>query len=405
MSPQSPPLPPRLVLVANARMPSQRAQSVQVANAAVGFERAGVQVTVVHARRRDTREAPAEDVFRALLAGGLPEGTAPGLVAAPCVDWIDRVPRSGQFLPARLQEWSFGRSAARIVTRRFPSARVIARDVEVAHALRSQGARVAWEIHRLPGGRLRRGMARRALDAGVLPLAISGGVAEDVQSVLGVSRDRIHVAHDAIDPSFVEAMPSRAEARLRLGLDADKPVVLYAGGLLRWKGVETLVEAGRGDGLGGAQVVIVGGMDQDVRDLEETVGFEPNVRVDGFKPAREIPTYLAAADLAVVPNRRAPRISSHYTSPLKVFESLAAGLPLVVSDLPSMRDVLDEKTAVFVEPESPEDLARGVRELLDDSGRRARMAEAGRERVRSNTWEARARKILSIFDSAGAATP
>ena len=66
------------------------------------------------------------------------------------------------------------------------------------------------------------------------------------------------------------------------------------------------------------------------------------MRIDGFRPAGDVPLYLAAADVGVVPNRAAPRISSHYTSPLKVFEALASGLPLVVSDLPSLRDVLDE---------------------------------------------------------------
>lgn len=395
----------QIVLAANARMPSVRAQSVQIASAAVGFEKAGARTTIVHARRRDTPDMPAGEVFQRSIAGSTPGAGLPGLVAAPCVDWIDRVPRSLQFLPARAQEMSFGRSAAKIIRARFQDALVVARDVEVAHALRARGRRLAWEVHRVPGGRWRRRLARRTLASGVLPIAISGGVADDLARHFALEREGIPVLHDAVDPAFARSMPARAEARDRLGLDAGRPVVLYAGGLMEWKGVDTLVDAARGDALGEAQVLIVGGMDKDVERLRRLAQGEPAVRVDGFRPAPEIPTYLAAADIAVVPNRRAPRISSHYTSPLKVFEAMAAGLPLVVSDLPSLRDVLDDETAVFVEPENPAALGRALIELLIDPDRRERLAAAALARVSDNTWEARAERILQLFRSAESSAP
>ncbi|MDG1491109.1 MAG: glycosyltransferase, partial [Planctomycetota bacterium] len=112
----------------------------------------------------------------------------------------------------------------------------------------------------------------------------------------------------------------------------------------------------------------------------------------------EIPLFLAAADVGVVPNRRTPRISSHYTSPLKVFEAMAARLPLVVSDLPSLRDVLRADEAVFVEPESPEALGRGVVELLEDAEGRRAMAARAHESVQANTWGARARRLLTFME-------
>lgn len=382
----------RVVIVANARMPSARAQSVQLAQAARGFRQAGADVTVIHARRRDTPVAAHPDhVFQKLLSAGTRDGVA-DLVAIPCLDWIDRVPRRLQFLPARAQEWTFGRGAARRVRASFEGAFVLVRDVEVADALRGR-ERVAWEVHRVPGGRLRRRMAARALAAGVLPIAISRGVAEDLEQCFSLARP-VAVEHDAVDEALVDSLPGRGPSRAALGLDQDAPVVLYAGGLMRWKGVGVLVEAARDPRLRSAQIVIVGGMERDVQELRAAASGLANVRIDGYRPAPDIPAYLSAADVAVVPNRRSPRISSHYTSPLKVFESLAARLPLVVSDLPSLRDVLDDECASFVEAEDPSALAGAVQQLIEDPSLRAKRAEAGANRVLLHTWSARSARIL-----------
>jgi len=77
---------------------------------------------------------------------------------------------------------------------------------------------------------------------------------------------------------------------------------------------------------------------------------------------------------------------------------MAAGLPLVVSDLPSLRDVLRPDEAVFVEPESPEALGRGIAGLLADADHRRAMAARARESVQANTWGARARRILTFME-------
>ena len=405
MSDPVPPEPP-LILAANARMPSARAQSVQLCRAAQAFQGAGVDTVVLHAARRDTPNVRPEDVWAQLTTlptASTSEGDAiaprrgwPGLMAASCVDWIDLVPRPLQFLPARLQEWSFGRSAARIIKGRFQGARVLARDLEIAiHLLGRPG--VALEIHRVPGGRTRRRWLRRCVDRGMPVVAISGGVRDDLEA-LGVAPDRITVEHDAHDPALVDALPERGAAREALGLDLDAGVVLYAGGLLRWKGVDVLLDAARKDLLDGATVLIVGGMEADIAALRKRASGLASVRILGHRPAHEIPLFLAAADVGVVPNRRTPRISSHHTSPLKVFEAMAAGLPLVVSDLPSLRNVLRSDEAVFVEPESPEALGRGIAGLLADADHRRNIAARAREAVEANTWGARARRILTFME-------
>ena len=374
---------PPLVLVANARMPSKRAQSLQLAQVAAAFDAQGVETTLLHARRTGTPRLAAEKLWEHY---GVTSRAR--VEAIPCWDWIDRVPRRCQYLPARLQEWSFARGAARRVIRGFGGARVLTRELESARLLAGRGA-LFLELHRVPGGRIRRRWLAEALEAAAGVVAISGGVAQDLVS-LGAERDAIVVEHDGFDRSRFSQLPTPREAREALALPVERPTVVYTGGLLAWKGVEVLVEASR---RLDAQVVIAGGMDADVERIRRLARGLEHVRVDGFQPPSRVPLYLAAGDVGVVPNRSTPPISARYTSPLKVFEAMGVGLPLVVSDLPSLREVLTEEQALFVAPDDADALARGLGSLLADRQRRAEMSAALREEAGEHTWEARARRL------------
>ncbi len=377
-----------LVLVANARMPSQRAQSMQVAQMAAGFARQGARTTLLHARRHPTPPLPpGQDVFDYYA---VPAGERPAIAAVPCVDWIDRAPRSLQFGPARVQEWSFARNAARRVREQHADALVYSREVETARVLGGR-QRVFLELHRVPGSRLRRRRLLQAAPACGGVVAISGGVRDDLVA-LGVPLDAIRVEHDAVDRERFRGLPGRDEARAELGIERDAPVVVYAGGLLAWKGVDVLLGAARK--LPDVTFVVAGGMDADVERTRALAGGLANVRLDGFQPPARVPVYLAAGDVGAVPNRSQPAISARYTSPLKVFEALAAGLPLVASDLPSLRDVLGDEDAVLVPPDDDAALAAGLERLLGDAELRARLAARGRERAEELTWDARARRLL-----------
>jgi len=382
-----------IVLVANARMPSQRAQSLQVAQAASAFARQGATTTLLYARRHDTPPLEPAELWRTLGVEGPRQAEANGV---PCIDWIDRTPLRFQFVPARVQELSFAANAARRVRHEHDGARVLSRELETARALRDRPG-VFLELHRVPGGRLRRRWLLQAAGSCAGLVAISGGVRADLVE-LGIDPDEIVVEHDAHDAARYAEPPTRAAARAELGLAADSPVVVYTGGLLTWKGVDVLVDAAR-DLAGDIQILIVGGMDRDVERLRQRARGLAQVRIDGFRPAPIVPTYLAAADVAVVPNRSTPAISSRYTSPLKVFEAMAIGLPMVVSDLPSLRDILSDDQALFVTPDDPGALARGLTELLASRPRQREMRAAQLVDAHERTWDARAARLLDWMDA------
>ncbi len=389
---------PELVLVANTRFPSRRAQGLQVAQVSAAFERAGTRTTLLAAARRPHVElSESADPFAWY---GVPPGPRPKVERIACVDWIERVPRVLQYVPARLQELTFARNAARHVQEHAPNAFVISREVECALRLvRAGHARTFLEIHRVPGGRTRRRWLVEAARGVRGTVAISGGVRDDLVA-LGIAADSITVEHDGFEAARFANLPTRAEARAQLELPADVPLVVYTGGLLTWKGVDVLVDAARA--LPDVYFVIAGGLEPDVAALRVHAGGIANVRIDGFQAPERIALYLAAGDVGVVPNRARPAISAKYTSPLKVFESMAAGLPLVASDLPSLREVLRaDEDALFVTPEDPRALAAALERMLADSSLRARFAANLRARAPQHTWDARAARLAAWMTAYG----
>ncbi|MFN0243400.1 MAG: glycosyltransferase family 4 protein [Planctomycetota bacterium] len=379
-----------LVLIANARMPSQRAQSLQVVQMAAAFARAGASTLLLHAARKRTPALP--EGVTLFDHYGIPPGPRPSIEAVACVDWIDRVPRLFQYVPARLQEQSFSRNAA-LRTQRETGARVLSREIEAAvRSIRAGHPAVFLEIHRVPHGRLRRKWLLEAAAKAHGLIAISGGVRDDLIE-LGVDAARVLVEHDGFEASRFEHRAARDVARATLALPKDVPLAVYTGGLLEWKGVDLVVEAARS--LADVYFVIAGGMDADVKRLRQKAGGLANVRIDGFQPPERVPLYLAAGDVGLVPNRSKPAISARYTSPLKVFEAMAVGLPLVASDVPSLRELLThEDDALLVAPDDSAALAAGVRRLMSDAVLRARLGQKLGLRARHFTWDARARRIL-----------
>src|SRR6185503_4481268 len=98
------------------------------------------------------------------------------------------------------------------------------------------------ELHRVPGSRVRRRWLAEAARGVRGIIAISAGVRDDLVK-LGIAEDSILVEHDGYEKSRFEKLPRRADAREKLALPRDVPLVAYTGGLLAWKGVDVLVEA------------------------------------------------------------------------------------------------------------------------------------------------------------------
>ena len=212
----------------------------------------------------------------------------------------------------------------------------------------------------------------------------------------GAKAKNILIAPDAVDLA-VFPMRTKEVARQHLGWnDQTLPVVLYCGNFKAWKGVDIVADAIKL--LPEALIVMIGATkEMDLNRIQNKVIDLPNVLVEGFKPHEEIPWYLAAADILLLPNTAHDDNSKFYTSPLKLFEYMASGRAIVVSDLPSLREILNESNCAFFEADNPASLAVAIKKILADHGLAEVLATQALADVQKYTWENRAKSILNFI--------
>ncbi len=243
--------------------------------------------------------------------------------------------------------------------------------------------RVVWEVHDYP--ERKRGWYRLVCRAAAKVMANNRWKAARLRQDFSLPKQKVFYAHNGVDIARFARTPSRGEARRLLSLPAAPPIALYTGHLYAWKGVGTLARAARC--MPEVQVYFVGGTQKDLARMRAEYGALPNVHFVGHRPHEEMPLWQAAADVLVLPNTGKEALSVHYTSPMKLFEYLASGRPIVASDLPSVREVVDETCALLVPPDNPPALAQAVRHALAEP---SACAARARKRAAEYTWEKRA---------------
>jgi glycosyltransferase involved in cell wall biosynthesis len=189
------------------------------------------------------------------------------------------------------------------------------------------------------------------------------------------------------------------------GIPDEAPTLLYHGALSTNRGVEQLMDALLEPGLEKAHLVLMGF--GEMRQRYGIAAADPRWRsrvhvLDPVPPAELLP-WIASADVGVMPIQ--PSTLNHRLStPNKLFECLAAGIPVVASDFPSMRRIVMDDEAgplgVVCDPTRAGDVAVAIRSLLDldraeIESLRARCATAAQARW---NWETEAASLLSLYD-------
>jgi len=252
--------------------------------------------------------------------------------------------------------------------------------------------RVFFEVHKARWNLATRVVARRARGL----IAITHGV-KQFYTKKGVPDERIMVAPDGVDLAMFDEGKQKNEARSALGLSQHKIIAVYTGHLYVWKGVETLARAAAKLPKE-FEVVFVGGVDSDVAAFRKRFGEQGNIRIVGQRPHRQMPTWLTAADMLVLPNTARDDVSRRYTSPMKLFEYMAAHRPIVASDLPSIREVLDTESAYLVAPDAPDALSETLVRVRDEPEEAEARARRAREQVEQYTWQRRANEITQFMN-------
>ncbi len=230
--------------------------------------------------------------------------------------------------------------------------------------------------------------ARRLFKKGIKTVVISEGIFDEYAKY-GVSKQKMFVAHDGIDDTFFGTLESKDGARKRLGLQVKDTIVMYIGGFDAWKGVETFFAAS--NLMPSVKFVAIGGTAEQVVSFSKKY---PAMIFLGQKPYAEVKHNQQAADVLVVPNSGVTKLSSLYTSPLKLFAHMTSGVPLVISDLPSLVTVTGKDMITVVESDSTEALAKGIKTVLSNYEAKKLSAQELRKASMRYTWSQRAESIL-----------
>jgi glycosyltransferase involved in cell wall biosynthesis len=391
----------RIFIPADIRFPLERANGVQIVKTAAALARSGLQTTLLvrHSDPRSTEEILA-------LLGLVPQPTL-------SVRRLAVFHATGQRALARM---CFLARASICASRELLRGSIVyTRDLQLADLLLSRArlgrSRVVYEAHAVEAlmyaergalyGTTETPLSRKVQRLAARERRVWRRAAGFVTTTSGI-RDTFATtygerARTAVIPNGCDLPANRS-----FGLSTESPArVVYAGQLYPWKGVDVLVEAMAR--VQGARLVILGGLPAEgdlarIRALVAAHGLAERTEMPGTVPQAQVADELRRAAVVVVPFLRSVMTERH-TSPIKAFEAMAVGRPIVCTDLPSSREFLrDGENALLVPPGEAGALAAAIQRVLSDSTLAQRLARCAYDEAPRFSWDARAARLRELME-------
>lgn len=268
-------------------------------------------------------------------------------------------------------------------------------------------APVAMEFHDFPMGFMGPKLFRMLmkLPSEKLIMTTTRALAEGMEEIYGLSfRDEdLQIAPNGTDPDRYQGLPSPALSRRQIGLKTGFTVG-YTGHFYPGRGMNLLTAIAKA--LPKINFLWVGGLEKDIAPWKETLAAQDihNVTITGFIPNSDLPLYQAAADILVMPYAQKIEGSSGgniapVINPMKMFDYLSAGRPIIASNIPVFHEVLNAKLAVFCDPDNADEWVGVIKKLSKDSFLRQTMREAALDTAQQYSWRSRAEKSIAMLES------
>ncbi len=264
---------------------------------------------------------------------------------------------------------------------------------------------IIFEVHDLPGGKIgsRLFLGYLRSQKKKLTVMITRALKEKIEKRFQIKftdKDSI-VAPDGVDLDRYVKLPDAAECRKRLGFE-EQVTAVYTGGFYPGRGVDLLFKLAIA--FPQVQFIWIGGEKDSIAYWNDQIQqFRvTNIKMTGFVPNKDLPIYQGAADILLMPFGKKISVSgggntADICSPMKMFEYMAANRAILSSDIPVLREVLNETNAAFYIAEDLEDLKRQFSLLLEDQVRRNALAHKAAEDVKNFEWKTRMNRIMQVF--------
>ncbi len=231
-------------------------------------------------------------------------------------------------------------------------------------------------------------------------VSVTDKLKEELVRLYSIPSEKVLVINNGANTDIFKPMDQK-KARDRLGLDDSKKYVCFVGHLAAWQGVEFLIYSAPYilEKCSDVRFLIVGDgvMKDKLVEIASEIGFSDKFTFTGRVPYEDVPVYINAADVCVAPFIK-DRNSNIGLSALKTYEYLACGKPIVASNIPGVKDLIElSGGGISVPAEDPGKLANAVVKLISDPESRSTMGEQGHKYVSENhSWNGVAKKILDI---------
>ena len=375
----------KLIYIANARIPTEKAHGLQIAKMCEAFVGQGLDVVLVVSRVKNSIRDNTKEYYK--LKHNFK------IVRVPCLP-IGRLGKIGIVW----QRFTFTLSA--ITYALFAKSDIVyTRHNYWAYFIFTLlGRKTGFEIHEPPR---RLFWWHRFLLKRVQRKIIVAKKIIDLYRKWGIKKDTCIIAPNGVDANeFAQAEKNKDIWRRKFSLKPDDKIIVYVGHFYQWKGIYTLL-AGAKYLDHNNQVILIGGTKQDQAKVLKYINeYEiKNVLIHDFVVHHEAIKYLKSADVLVLPNTAKEERSAKYTTPIKLFEYMASGVPIVASRLESFDAYLKDRiNSVLFKPDNAQDLAKKIKLILNDNNLASSISRRAAQDVRGYTWIKRAKKIIEFIN-------
>ncbi len=375
----------KILYVVNALLPNERAHGIQIVNTCAGMAQAGLDVDLCSPTTLGNR--PKDEIFAfynlpktfshiTLFAIDIP-GLSVGFYIRSLTFYIAiNVYILFRILQSLLQQ-------KRLVI-------YVRAEAVFAVYLASFLCPVVFETHQI---RNHEWMYKQILKRVKGVVVITTNLKNKFVHEYGLPTKKILVARDAVDvKKFMIQKDTATSIFTKYGIPSNKKLVIYCGSLSREKGVYVLAEAAK-HLLPEFHVLIIGGQGVSLESFKKQYDGFNNISCAGYISHDEVPYYIAAAHVLIQPDLASDTYASQFTSPMKLFEYMASGRPIIASDVPSLKEVLTDASASFFHSGDSSSLAAAINRSVDTYDTLMVRAIQAKHDVAEYTWEKRGELI------------
>jgi glycosyltransferase involved in cell wall biosynthesis len=275
---------------------------------------------------------------------------------------------------------------------------VYTRTPAVAIALLKLQVPVMWELHEPAKDYIfnQRTLNHKNLVGFVTISAQFGQIAIDK----GLPPEKLLIEPSAVDLAKFSPAQTKAQARAQIGWQRDRPIITYSGHLHDHKGIPTILALAQL--MPDCDFMLVGGWPNDVdrvRQASQSQGLS-NVHLIGHVNQAQLPNYLYAADVLILPTSASWELAQ-FTSPLKLFDYMAAQRPIVASNLPNISAIAQDRVnALLATPDQANSFKGAIEQLITNPNLSKNLSQTLSQQawqtVQAYTWDQRASRILAF---------